>query len=104
MALRRADDLAYTLGTGLSATGNAVAVKGGEYMFFAEGTLTSGQVSLEIQSPSGTWVTVQVFTNALVRFTTLPGNQAAIDLPPCNVRVAVSGVASGVAAYLVGCG
>ena len=105
MPIRRADDTLYQLGTSLSATGNAVAVKGGEYMFCVEGTAGGATLSLQMQAASGTWMDVQVFTGAVVKFTTLPGNQTGIDLPACNVRVAVTGgTPSGITASLVGLG
>lgn len=105
MPIRKADDVSYTLGTGLSATGSAVAIKGGEYMFFADGTPAGGTIALEVQAPNGTWAVVQVFTGSLVRFTTLPGNQSGISMPSCNVRVSLTGGSpSGINAFLVGCG
>lgn len=105
MALRRCDDKVYTLASGLSATGSAVAIPGGEYMFFVEGTVSGATISLQIQAPSGNWVDVQVYTGAVVKFTVLPGNQTAIDLPAGNVRMASTGGApSGLNAYLVGIG
>lgn len=102
---RRADDTQYTLGVNLSATGNPVAIRGGEYQFMVDGTPAGATVSLEIQSPSGVWMTAQVFTGSLVRFTVLPGNQTSIGLPAGNVRVAVAGGSpSGINAYLIGLG
>ncbi|MEI8268291.1 MAG: hypothetical protein WCI59_21390 [Betaproteobacteria bacterium] len=105
MPIRRADDTQYTLGTSLSATGNAVVIRGGEYMFFVDGTAGGSTAALEVQAPNGVWATVQVFTGSLVRFTTLPGNQSGISMPACNVRVSLTGGApTGINAYLVGCG
>lgn len=105
MPIRRADDSAYTLLTAGSATGSAVPIKGGEYQFMVDGTVGSSTISLQIQSPSGAWMDVQVFTGSVVKFTTLPGNQSAIDLPAGNVRCACTGgTPSGINAYLVGLG
>ena len=105
MAIRRGDDLAYTLLSNGNATGSAVQVKGGEYMFTAEGTVGGSTISLQVQTPNGTWVDVQVFTGSIVKFTVLPANQTAIDLPSCNVRCACTGgTPSGIYAYLVGLG
>lgn len=105
MPLRRADDLTYTLLSNGSATGAAVQIKGGEYMFFVEGTISGATVSLQVQAPSGNWVDVQVFTGSVVKFTVLPGNQTAIDLPAGNVRCALTGgTPSGIFAYLQGLG
>lgn len=105
MPIRRTDDTAYTLGTNLNATGSSVAIRGGEYMFFVDGTAGGSTASLQVQAPSGVWVDVQVFTGSVVKFTTLPGNQSGISMPACNVRLALTGgTPSGVNAYLVGCG
>jgi len=106
MPIRRADDEQYTLGVGLSATGQPVAIKGGEYIFFASGNLTTAVCSLEARAPNGLWFVVQVFTGSLVRFTSLPGSQTAIGLPATDVRVALTGggTPNGIAAYLIGLG
>lgn len=105
MPTNRCDSNQYTLGTGLSASGSAVQIPGGEYMFMADGTLSGSTVSLQVQMPNGTWADVQVYTGAVVKFTATPANQTAIDLPAGNVRVALTGgTPSGVNAYLVGLG
>lgn len=105
MSVRRADDRLYVLGTGLSANGNAVTILGGEYMFMADGTAGGSTISLQVQMPSGSWTDVQVYTGSIVKFTTLPANQTAVDLPAGVVRVACTGgVPIGVNAYLVGLG
>lgn len=105
MSIRRADDLTYTLLTNASATGASVAIKGGEYMFTAEGTVGASTISLQIQTPNGAWVDVQVYTGAIVKFTVLPANQTAIDLPACNVRCACTGgTPTGIFSYLIGLG
>jgi len=111
MPIRRADDQVYTLASGASSTatgansGNGVSVPGGEYQFMVDGTVGSSTISLQIKSPSGVWMDVQVFTGSVVKFTTLPGNQSAIDLPAGLVRCACTGgTPSGINAYLVGLG
>lgn len=105
MPIRRADDSTYTLLTAGNATGNAVAIKGGEYQFMVDGTVGASTISLQLQSPSGVWMDAQVFTGSVVKFTTLPGNQTGIDLPAGNVRCACTGgTPSGINAYLVGLG
>jgi hypothetical protein len=105
MTLRRADDIAYTLASNVSATGSAVAVKGGEYIFTAEGTVSGSTISLQVQTPNGTWVDVQVFSGNAVKSTTLPFSQTAIDLPAGNVRMAATGgTPSALYAYLIGLG
>lgn len=108
MSIRKADDIAYVLGEGLTATGNAVAVKGGEYMFMVNGTAGGGtDFRLEVQAPNGTWSRLQVFTGSVVSFTAanLPISQTGIDLPSCNVRLAVvGGAATSINAYLIGLG
>lgn len=103
MPLRRSDDTQYSLGTGLSATGNAVAIKGGYYTFTVEGTATGATASLQLQAPSGTWVDVAIFSGSVVKTTTLPYAQSGIALPAGNVRVALTGgTPTGVAASLIG--
>ena len=108
MTVRRADDNLYTLGTGLTATGPAVAIRGGEYLFSVDGTpgaATSFQ--LEVQSPNGTWHRAQVFSGSVLSFTAanLPIAQTGVDLPACNVRLAIiGGVATSIRASLVGLG
>lgn len=105
MTTRRADDRQYTLASNLSATGTAVAIPGGEYMFLAEGTVAGATISLQVQSPNGTWADVQVFTGSVVKFTTLPGTQTGVDLPACNVRMAATGgTPSALYSYLIGLG
>lgn len=111
MPIRRADDTSYTLATGATSTatgvnsGNGVAIKGGEYHFMVDGTIGLSTASLQVQTPSGAWTDVQIYTGSIVKFTTLPANQSGIDLPAGNVRVAlVGGSPSGINAYLVGLG
>lgn len=105
MSVRRCDDQQYTLLSGATATGGAVAIKGGEYHFMVDGTAGGTTASLQIQTPSGAWTDVQVFTGSVVKFTTLPANQSGIDLPACNVRCALTGgTPSGINAYIVGLG
>lgn len=107
MTVRRADDSSYTLANNLSATGNAIAIKGGEYLFSVEGTAPGGgaTVSLQYQMPSGTWVDVSVFTGSVVKYGSLPASQTGIDLPACNVRIFTStGGFSGLYSYLIGLG
>lgn len=107
MPIRRADDATYTLASNLAATGNAVTIKGGEYMFSVDGTAPGGgnTVSLQYQTPNGTWVDVSVFTGSVVKYTTLPSSQTGISLPSGNFRMFVSGgTPSGLNCYLVGLG
>lgn len=105
MPLRRADDSVYVLAANASATGTAKQISGGEYHFMVEGTAGGATIALQIQSPNGTWMPVQVFSGSVVSFTTLPGNQSAIDLPNCSVRMSASGGSpSGLFAYLIGLG
>lgn len=104
MPIRRADDQTYTLLNNASATGNGVNILGGEYMFYANGTVGGATVRLETLSPNGVWTTVQVFTGSVVQFTALPANQSGISLPAGQARVSVTGgTPSALFAYLVGC-
>jgi hypothetical protein len=105
MPVSRYDSLKYTLAAGLSATGPTVAIPGGEYDFFAEGTAGGSAISLQMQSPNGTWIDVSVFSGAVVKSLTLPFAQSGIDLPAGNVRMAATGGApSGLNASLCGLG
>jgi hypothetical protein len=104
MTVRRADDNAYTLLSNGTATGSAVAIKGGEYMFTAEGTVAGATIALQVQSPNGTWSPVLIFAGSAVSFAALPNAQTGVDLPACNVRVFISGSPTGVYAYLIGLG
>lgn len=105
MTIRRCDDTTYTLLSNGSATGSAVAIRGGEYMVQFEGTIGASTISLQIQMPSGNWATVQVFTASLVQSTTLPYCQTSIDLPAGNVRCALTGgTPTGINATLIGLG
>ena len=104
MPIRRADDTAYTLLSNGTATGAAVAVKGGEYIFMAEGTVAGATIALQLQSPNGAWSPVLIFAGSAVSFTALPNAQTGIGLPAGNVRVFISGSPTGVYAYLIGLG
>jgi len=103
MPIRRADDTSYTLGSNISATGASTAIKGGEYMFTAEGTAGGTTTSLQVQSLNGVWSDISVYSGSVVKSTTLPYVQTGISLPAGNVRVALTGgTPSAIYAYLVG--
>lgn len=105
MPIRRGDDASYALLENGSASGNAVPVKGGEYIVYFNGTIGGATVSLQSKSPNGVWSDVEVFTGQKVSYTTLPRSQTGVDLPAGDVRVAITGGSpSGIYAYLVGLG
>lgn len=105
MSIKRGDDNLYQLLSSASATGQAVAIKGGEYTFLVEGTASGSTIALQLQNPNGNWATVQIFSGSAVQFTSLPGCQTAIDLPAGNARVAMAGGSpTGVSAWLIGLG
>lgn len=105
MSIRRSDDSRYTLLSNASTTGSAVTIRGGQYTFSAEGTPGGATIALQVQSPNGTWSTVNVFGNSPVSATVLPYDQTAIDLPAGNVRGSIIGGAGvSVTANLVGLG
>ena len=105
MTVRRCDSNAYVLGTNLSASGLAVMIPGGEYIFMVEGTPTGATISLQVQSPNGTWEDVSVYSGSKVSATALPFAQTGIDLPACNIRMAATGgTPTGLYAYLIGLG
>jgi hypothetical protein len=91
MTVRRADDTTYTLATNASENGAAIAIKGGEYCFMAEGTAGGATISLQIQTPNNSWSDVTVFSGQAVKSTTLPFSQTGIDLPAGNVRMGATG-------------
>jgi hypothetical protein len=102
----RADSQVYSLGAALSASGSGVSVRGGEYMFLANGTVGGSTVSLQIQQPDGSWCDVGALAgNAIVKSTTLPYTVSPVVLPACVVRAAITG-GSGVSlnAWLAGIG
>lgn len=107
MTIRRADDEVYVLGTNLTTTGNAVQIRGGTYIFYVSGTPGAATAfSLEILNPSGTWSRIQIFTGSIVTFTAanLPMAQTGIEIPPGNVRIAITGTATSITAHLIGLG
>jgi len=105
MSQKRGDDNSYTLLSSGSATGSTTAIRGGEYIVFFDGTIGGATVALQIQSPSGTWMSVEVFTGAAISYTVLPRSQTGVNLPAGNVRAGViGGSPSGLNVYLVGLG
>ena len=95
MPLTRHDDIKYTLASalsGASASGSAVAIRGGEYIFACEAAGNTGAMGLQIQAAdTGTWIDLQVFSGSFVRTTGNSMCQTSIDLPPGNVRFACVG-------------
>lgn len=105
MPIKRADDNAYVLLSNGSATGASTAIKGGEYAVYFDGTIGGSTISLQVQSPSGAWIDVDVFTGATIKYTALPRAQTGIYLPAGNVRCALTGgTPSAINAHLVGLG
>jgi uncharacterized protein YdgA (DUF945 family) len=105
MPIRRADDIAYTLLSNGSATGSAVDIRGGQYLFQVEGTASGGTFTLQFKSMNGTWGTVSIFAGSAVSATVLPLTQTGIDLPAGQVRIGISGgTPSAIYAYLIGMG
>lgn len=96
------------LGTALTATGNAVLVKGGTYNFYVAGTAGAATTfQLEIQAPNGTWSRVQIYTGSIVAFpaANLPMAQTGIEIPPGLVRLAIlGGAATSINSWLIGLG
>lgn len=103
--MARADAQVYTLLSNGAASGAAVDIRGGIYMFMAEGTASGATLGLQIQSPNGTWSDIFVFSASKVSTTTLPFAQTGVDLPAGKVRVVITGgPPSAVFAYLAGIG
>jgi len=104
MPIRRADDTLYTLGVNLTATGNPVAIKGGEYTLFVDATSNPGAVSLQMQSPSGVWIDVSMY-GSFSRTNSVSLVQAGLYLPAGLARIAVSGgLITALNAFLAGAG
>jgi hypothetical protein len=96
--MARADQTSYQLLSNASATGAAVPIKGGIYMFLVEGTVGGATLQLQIKSPNGTFLNVGTGLTAA-------GVQTPIYLGAGDVRVLVAGGApSALFAYLVGIG
>jgi hypothetical protein len=105
MSVRRADDISYTLAANASGTGNAVIIKGGEYIFTCDGTAGGTTISLQVLTLNNVWTDVSVYSGSVVKSTTMPYAQTGIDLPAGSVRLnCAGGSPSGVYAYLVGVG
>jgi hypothetical protein len=102
----RADSQVYPLAVGLTVTGAAVPIRGGEYMFLAAGTPAGATISLQIQQPDLTWCDVGALGgNAIVKSTALPFTVTPIVLPACIVRMAATGgTPTGLNASLAGIG
>lgn len=74
----------FVLLSNAAATGSSFAWPGGTGVFMAEATWGGGSVSLQYQLPNGAWV-------AAGADTTLTANGGGVfELPPCNIRAAVS--------------
>lgn len=102
----RADSLVYVLATAASASAAGVPIRGGEYLFGADGTAGGSTISLQIQLPDGSWCDVGALAgNAIVKSTSLPFVVTPVVLPAGTVRAAITG-GSGVSlnAWLAGIG
>jgi hypothetical protein len=104
--MARADQGSYTLLSNGAATGAAVQIFGGMYIFTAEGTPAGATVALQMQTANGTWLNVNaVGASSPISATVLPFMATQIYLPPCFVRVALTGGSpSAVFAYICGVG
>ena len=104
--MARADQGSYTLLSNGSATGAAVPIFGGMYIFTVEGNATGATASLQMQTANGTWVNVNAIgSTSPISSSTLPYMATQIYLPPCNVRVALTGgTPSAIFAYICGVG
>ena len=99
------DDNNYSLASSASATGAAVAIQGGTYVFVASGTVGGATISLQAQMPDGFWCDVSVYNSTVAKTTALPFVLTGIQLPAGNVRAVVTGGAGvSLNASLVGIG
>ena len=111
MPVRRADDDFYQLLLNGAATGNAVAIKGGEYHFQVDGTAGGATIALQVQTRGGTWLEVNFGGHGAQQLltwtpaTTITLSVGPIPLPASNVRFSISGgTPSGLTAALIGLG
>ena len=104
--MSRADQTNYTLLANGTATGSGVAIAGGMYIFTVEGTASGATAALQMQTSNGTWVNVNAIgSTSPISSATLPYMATQIYLPPCQVRVNITGgPPSGVFAYICGVG
>lgn len=102
----RADPVTYTLASNVSATGSAVAVKGGIYMFAVDGTLGGSTATLQSQLPDETWANVQAYPGSTgLSITEAPMAVSPVYLPAGNYRMALTGGApTAIYSYLMGIG
>ena len=103
----RSDGLLYPLLSNGSATGAAVHIRGGTYMWMADGTAGGATFQLQLQLPTGTWIVLSnlpVSAGAMTT-TTLPDVVSPLFLPDGNYRLQVSGGSpSGISSWLMGLG
>jgi len=111
MPVRRADDEVYTLLFNGSATGSAVAIRGGEYALQIDGTAGGATIALQMRTGAGVWTEVNFYGHGAQQLlawtpaTTITLSVTPIPLPACNVRFSISGgTPSGLTASLVGLG
>lgn len=79
-----------------SATGSAKAIKAGRYILMAEGTFGGATVTVTIESPNGTFVTLAGSS------LTAAGTSSVLYIPSGNAKgVLTSGTPSAMYVYLV---
>ena len=102
----RADSLTYQLASNASGTQAGVSIRGGFYLFMANGTAGGSTISLQIQMPDNSWCDVaEIGGSVLIRNTSLPFTATRISLPAGNVRMAATGgTPSALNAWLSGIG
>lgn len=95
-----ASELRLDLLANASATGAAQMWQGGRGTLFVDGTFGGATVKLQAQMPTGstsTWIDVGT------EVTLTAAGLANFELPPCNLRIAISGgPPSGVYATIIG--
>jgi hypothetical protein len=78
----------YILASNASATGAAVDICGGTYVFIASGNVGGSTIRLQVQQPDGFWCDV---FDASVEATELPYVLKVIELRAGNVRASTAG-------------
>ena len=100
----RCDDLTYELAAGLTHSGPAVRIPGGEYTLFIESTSNNGTLSLQMQPPGEGWVDCQNWGLQYIRTTAYAACICGLSLAAGVYRLRADGLVLNLNAHLVGNG
>jgi len=102
--VNRCDDRTYELVRNGTISGPPVQISGGEYTLFVDSEVNNGTLSLQMQSPSGTWVDVRNWGLQYVRTAEYAACILALELSAGVYRLRSEGLAFNLNAWLVGNG